>query len=247
MSKNSQLTPFTNDLIFSQVMRNEEICRGFLEMIIPGDEFGDIKISERERMPDFEFVIDTQRTLKFTEKAHGVRFDVFIKSEEIWAEIEMQTYSGEHIGKRSRYYQANIDIDALDKGKPYATLPRSYIIFICTFDYFGLDEPVYYFTNYFPKKDLYLDDDTYKIIINTACSQEKVPDKLSSFFAYIQDPDTAHRSTLTEKIDKLVKKYNNEDRGAGEYDISRSNGKRVASRQRCGYRTRIRTRIRERY
>ena len=65
-----------------------------------------------------------------------------------------------------------------------------------------------------------MDDDTYKIIVNTACSPDKIPAKLSSFFAYIQDPYTAHRSTLVEKIDKLVKKYNNEDRGREEMTLA---------------------------
>ena len=34
---------------------------------------------------------ETQKTLKFERNAHGGRFDAFIKSDKLWAEIEMQT------------------------------------------------------------------------------------------------------------------------------------------------------------
>ena len=59
MTKESTLIPFTNDHIFSLVMRNEEICREFLEMIIPGEEFGEIVIAESEQSSAPELIIDT--------------------------------------------------------------------------------------------------------------------------------------------------------------------------------------------
>ena len=53
-----------------------------------------------------------------------------------------------------------------------------------------------------------LNDDTYKIILNTACPPEKVPDNLKAFYSYIKAPDTAQPSALVEKIDREVRKYN---------------------------------------
>ena len=100
-----------------------------------------------------------------------------------------------------------MDLEALQQGKPYKQLPRSYVIFICTYDYVGADEPLYIFRSR-DEKGLILNDDTYKIILNTACSPEKVPDHLKSFYSYIKAPDTAHRSALVDKIDQQVRKYN---------------------------------------
>jgi len=86
--------------------------------------------------------------LKLDLDAHGVRFDAYAKSEQMWAEGEMQTYTEEYIGKRSRYYHANMDMDYLEAGKPYKTLKTTYVIFICTFDFVGAGEPVYFFQSY---------------------------------------------------------------------------------------------------
>ena len=202
--------PFTDDIMFSLVMRDEEICRGILEMILPDEEFGEIRMVEGANplLDDGPLAVETQRSLKFDPDAHGVRFDAFIKSGNIWAEIEMQTYSGDDIGRRARYYQSNMDLDALEQGKRYRNLPRTYIIFICTFDYIGAGEPLYFFQAADCKKGLYLKEDAYKIIINTACSPEKIPEHLRPFFAYINEPDAASGSALVEKIDNRVQKYN---------------------------------------
>ena len=54
-----------------------------------------------------------QAALKFSSDGRGVRFDAYAKSENVWAEIEMQIHTGDHLGKRSRYYSANMDIDML--------------------------------------------------------------------------------------------------------------------------------------
>ena len=46
--------------------------------------------------------------------------------------------SKRNIEKRTRYYQSLIDIDQLEKNMDYRKLKESYIIFICTFDPFGI-------------------------------------------------------------------------------------------------------------
>ena len=47
--------------------------------------------------------------------------------------------------KRTRYYQGMIDMDELKKGQYYTELKESFIIFICTFDPFGENLPMYTF------------------------------------------------------------------------------------------------------
>ena len=42
-----RLIPFTDDLMFALVMRDTEICREFLRLILP-EEFGEIKIASPE-------------------------------------------------------------------------------------------------------------------------------------------------------------------------------------------------------
>ena len=65
----------------------------------------------------------------------------------------MQTISNLPLGKRARYYQSNMDLDCLEKGADYTELKKCYVIFICTFDYFKKDAPVYFFPILgYPKK-----------------------------------------------------------------------------------------------
>ncbi len=108
--------PFTDDKIFMNVMRSPKICRGILEMILPGEEIGAIRIkksdnpfvdnSESDEDADESasenctgngaseqadvlesLSIETRKTLKFGADVHGVRFDAFVESSKLWAEI----------------------------------------------------------------------------------------------------------------------------------------------------------------
>ena len=71
------------------------------------------------------------------------------------------------------------------------------MVFICTFDYLGLGEPMYVIESYIRKNDLHFNDGTSKILLN----------KLRSFYEYINDP-TKVGSELIEGIDERVQKYN---------------------------------------
>ena len=82
----------------------------------------------------------------------AVRFDAFVESSKLWADIEMQTSDGLELDKRARYYHANMDLDFLEQGKRYKDLKPSYVIFICTFDHFNMDEPVYFFRSWAVEK-----------------------------------------------------------------------------------------------
>ena len=213
--------PFTNDNIFMNVMRSPEICRGILELALPNEEFGEIRImnSPHPFLDDAEggenalanLTSETQKTLKFEKDAHGVRFDAFIKSDQLWAEIEMQTGANLVLGKRARYYHANMDLDSLEQGVAYDKLKPSYVIFICTFDYYGRDQPVYFFCSWDKENSLPLDDFSFTIILNSKCSPEKVPEALKPFYAYLNDPSKNQASELTRMIDERVRKFNSDE------------------------------------
>ena len=85
------------------------------------------------------------------------------------------------------------------------------MIFICTFDYFKKDAPVYFFRSWDVEKGLPLDDFSYKIVLNAACSPDKVPEKLKPLYAYLNDPRQSQVSPLTRMIDARVKKFNTDE------------------------------------
>ena len=202
--------PFTNDFIFALVMRDPDICKGIAELIISDEEIGEVKIAASENSsPDEkdELEIALQACLDFGKDMRGVRFDAYVKTADKWIDIEMQTTNKHDLEKRSRYYHALMDTDCLEKGGKFKDLKNTYVVFICTFDYLGLGEPLYVVESYIRKNDLHFNDGTSKILLNTKCSPDKVPEKLKSFYEYINDPSKID-SKLVEGIDERVQKYN---------------------------------------
>ena len=202
-------------------MRSPKICRALLELILPNEEIGAIRLkksdnplidnSEIDEGADENLSVETQKTLKLETDAHGVRFDAFVASSKLWADIEMQTDNDSKIDKRARYYHANMDLDFLEQGQSYENLKPSYVIFICTFDRFKRDEPVYFFRSWDVEKGLLLDDLSYTIVLNTKCSPEKVPEALKPFYEYLNDPKKNEASELTRMIDERVRKFNSDE------------------------------------
>ena len=59
----------------------------------------------------------------------------------------MQMEDTKEIPKRTRYYQAMCDSEALNKGEVYYKLKDLYIMFLCPEDIFGQGNAVYRFKN----------------------------------------------------------------------------------------------------
>ncbi|MDE8701645.1 Rpn family recombination-promoting nuclease/putative transposase [Adlercreutzia equolifaciens] len=127
--RNGQLE-FTDAPMFSRVMADESICRRVLEAILGID-------IERIEYSHIEHVIEPRLA------SRGIRADVYVKSSNAVYDIEMQTVGDFDMGKRLRYYQGAMDVGMLQKGDPYDALPRSIIIFICTYDPYQRGLPVY--------------------------------------------------------------------------------------------------------
>ncbi|MBR6700138.1 MAG: hypothetical protein IKL72_00250 [Firmicutes bacterium] len=70
---------------------------------------------------------------------------------------------------------------------------------------------MYFFQNYDNKNRLPLNDRAYKIILNTKCSREKVPERLRAFFDYINDPKTVSKDGFIERLEDRVRKYNTDE------------------------------------
>ena len=51
-------------------------------------------------------------------------------------------------------------------------------------------------------------DQAYSIILNTACSPEKVPKPLKALFEYINDPTKGSGDALVDDIDRQVSRFN---------------------------------------
>lgn len=195
-----------DNFIFQRVMQNVKLCKWLLERIL--------RIQIREiRYPDTEKTIDVRLDSK------AVRLDVYVADEAGTVyNIEMQTTKGRdgELPKRARYYQAMIDMDLLGKGVYYDDLRQTYIIFISTFDLFGLDERIYTFRSRFMEQgDLELGDGTTKIFLNAKGLRGSVDEELADFLHYVDGKEA--RRTFAQEMAREVARVKRQDETRREF------------------------------
>ncbi len=165
----------SNDFLFGKVMQDMELCKGLLERIFP-----DMKIDHVEYPM-------LQKTINPDVDAKSVRLDVYVVDDVGTVyDIEMQMTDTKELPKRTRYYQAMMDLEMIDKGESYKKLKKSFVIFICPFDLFGKGRHLYSFKNFCEEdKEVLLGDDTAKIFLNTESRMEDISKDLRVFLDYV--------------------------------------------------------------
>ena len=200
MPKPFEELTFSDDWMFQKVLHDPEICAELVERLLH------IRVNHIE-YPELEKVIEPFYTSK------GVRLDVYLKDSDKVIDIELQSYPMEALGKRIRYYESMLNMDALMKGQDYTLLKDCYIVFICTQDPFKNDKDIYYelpcytFRNICEENNtVNLNDKSLKVIYNASAYREEKNPKIRDFlhFIYTNEPgkdDFSNRLlTLVEQI-----------------------------------------------
>ena len=195
-----------DNFIFQRVMQNVKLCKWLLERIL--------KIKIREiRYPD------TEKSIGIRLDSKAVRLDVYVEDEiGTVYNIEMQTTKGRdgELPRRTRYYQGMIDMDLLGKGVYYDDLRQTYIIFICTFDLFGLDERIYTFRNRCVEQpEIELGDGTTKIFLNAKGLKGNVDEELEDFLQYVDGKEA--RSRFAQEMAQEVERVKRQDEMRREF------------------------------
>ncbi len=188
-----------DDFMFGKVMRNKEICKKMLEILL-GIEIEEIEYPE------------TQKTITMTYQGKNVCLDVYVadNARTVYnAEMQQSSNGKGYLPNRSRYYQGMIDSDLIERGVPYTELKKSYIIFICTFDPFGKGYYQYSFQNVCQEdKQIVLGDGATRIFFNTKGNLLAAPEELRQLLQYIetkQIEQTKEKGNLfLKKLDKEV-------------------------------------------
>ena len=192
---------FTNDLIFRWVMEREENCLAILRAILPELKITAVKRRENEHPVNY-LAFDDER---------GVRFDAIIEDDrERFYDVEMQVANQPGLGKRVRYYQAQIDQETLKKGEDYDDLRESYVIFFCAFDPCGQDRRLYQF-HYYEDVDrqLRLPTNSHVILINTLGTKGQITPALAA----VLDVMNRRRDNANPLAVRLVKEIDDYNRG----------------------------------
>ncbi|WP_297134788.1 Rpn family recombination-promoting nuclease/putative transposase [uncultured Eubacterium sp.] len=194
----------TDPFIFAKVMSEKELCKPLLENIL------NIKIR------DIVYV-DYEETIQMTAKSKGIRLDIYVEDDNNTVfNIEMQTTTYKELPKRSRYYQGIIDLNMIEKDESYDILKESYVIFICTFDFFEKGRSVYEFENVcLEDSEIKLNDGTHKIFLNTKGDKSDINKELKSLLEYFDGSEP--ESELTRRIDRKVIAARKNERWRREY------------------------------
>ena len=192
-----------DDFIFKKLMMNKELCKKILSEIL-GREVVDVTYPEYEK------------TINITRDSKAVRLDVYLKDEDSVYNVEMQNSMDYNLPKRSRYYQGVIDMDKLEKGCHYSELNKSYVIFICTFDYFKCDYYKYTFTNKCTEiEGMEMNDETTKIFLNSKGHLGDVSDDLKKFLDCVNGVYKSDEFSAT--IKKEVERIKSSEEWRAEY------------------------------
>ena len=200
-----------HDFLFKKVMRNPRICKHLLEEVLQAP-IAEISYPEIEKTIDVFY------------DSRGVRLDVIVADEKhTHYNLEMQVKNttnpktGQHVlPKRTRYYQAMLDVDALQKGQNFDLLPATYIIFICAFDFFGEGNYIYTFKKRcLERPELEFPDETTIILLNTTGTHGSISPDIKSFFEYVNQHTVT--SDFTKEIDKEIFHIKSDQKARLEY------------------------------
>ena len=164
-----------DDFMFGAVMSDPENCRELLEMIL-GISIDRIEVSK-------------EKSMVYHPEYKGVRLDVYARDEENTCyNVEMQASRRPVLGKRSRYYQSQMDMEMLQSGRDYEELPKSFVVFICDFDPFGKELYRYTFKMKCEEDvNVELEDARQIIFLSTqGKNREEVPKELVTFLEYVK-------------------------------------------------------------
>jgi len=197
----------SDNFLFQKVMQNPRLCKRLIEKLLG------IKVKQLTYPA-------TEKTIEASPTQKGIRLDLYVETEDgTIIDIEMQTADKSlgWLSKRTRYYQAMIDLNVLGKGKDYIELKMSFVIFICTFDPFpGNDRKMYTFANRCRENDgLELGDETVKIFLNTKGTVGKVDEDIDKFLAYVDGK--AAEGQFTQDIAAEVERIKQHNETKVEY------------------------------
>ena len=188
-----------SDFIFKKVMSRKRICIHLLEELLQ-IKIADINYLEAEKSLEPEFV------------SRGIRLDIIVADDKnTHYNLEMQVKNTKNpdtknyvLPKRTRYYQAMLDTDMLQKGQDYDELSPTYIIFFCLFDFFQDSQRIYTFKKRcLENMNIELADEAVIMFLNTLGTKCDVSPDIQSLFDYINS-NTITSNFTREVADTIV-------------------------------------------
>ena len=209
MGRKKQLKELTikDNFMFGAVMMDEGNCKGLLERVL--------------QIPIDRVEISKEKSIVYHPEYKGVRLDVYVKDEkQTRYNVEMQVEKKPALGKRSRYYQSQMDMEMLLSGEDYAELPNTYVIFICDFDPFG--EGKYRYTLRMKCEESaevkFVDGRTIVFLNTHGKNESEVPKELVTLLNYIREDVEGSEREFHDSYMEGLQKFNREDKADREME-----------------------------
>ena len=200
-----------SDFIFKKVMSRKRICIHLLEELLQ-IKIADINYLEAEKSLEPEFV------------SRGIRLDIIVADDKnTHYNLEMQVKNTKNpdtknyvLPKRTRYYQAMLDTDMLQKGQDYDELSPTYIIFFCLFDFFEDSQRIYTFKRRcLENMEIELADEAAIMFLNTLGTKGDVSPDIQSLFDYINNNTVT--SNFTREVADTITEIKNDKKVRDSY------------------------------
>ncbi len=200
-----------DDFMFSEVMRQPENIKPFLETLL-------------EKKIQRVVAIDKQKDLKDTYDAHGIRLDVYLEDEHNTKyDVEVQIRLHRKLEKRIRYYASGIDRRSLEMNADYEELSDNFVIFICVEDYFKAGLAVYERESHIKgAPEIPYKDGSHAYILNADFTKENGNPAVMDFLRYVRASYRGERydiskSSYLQQIEEAVNKVKEDSGREMEY------------------------------
>ena len=199
---------FANNYVFLEVMNNKKRCQYLIERILHIPIKGILQIVAERHTSSPRISSKSIRLDVYVEIPDGTVIDLEMqvtgKGSTIYRDKDEKTVKRE-LPLRTRYYQGLISMDMLRRGMKYTKLRKSYVVFICTFDPYGKDLPVYHFTNRSREDNsLEMGDLTENIFLNARAAEKTDDRELAAFLRYVNNGQI--QNEFTQEIDDETKR-----------------------------------------
>lgn len=206
MRKGVEELTLANDFIFGEVMRQPENVKPFLEAVL------------EKRIAEITY-IEKQQDIKDGFELHGIRLDISLEdSEKTQYAVEMQTGQAYDLERRIRYYQSSLDRRTLEASDSYRNLKDSYVIFVCTDDYYKRGLALYKRQSVIEgAEDIIYEDGSHAYILNAQFTVPNISKPALEFLQYINArhnklPFDVSGSEYLARIDQAVEDIKSDDR-----------------------------------
>ena len=184
----------TSDLFAGKVFEDIDACQELCRILLKDEH-----IALRN--------VKTQYVIRNLEN-HSVELDIL--AEEISGNlinVELQMYKEPAPFKRTRYYLSSIDMNILEKGRPYDELPNVTVVYITQEDFIGGKRGHYdrHITADGQKMNTFLDNGQYENYFNLQYPTNDV--KTNELLGYLKNSDPFYQTENFPRIVERVKYF----------------------------------------